>query len=258
MKEIHRLVVKVGTSSLTYPTGNINYRQLSSLCAVLSDIANSGVQIVLVSSGAIAVGVGKIGLDGRPKDVAKRQALAAIGQSELMALYDREFSQYFRKISQVLLTKDDIENEERKKYLLDAFEALFQYHAIPIVNENDTVSVEEILHGDNDCLSAEVAALIDADALVICSDIEGLYTTDPRTNEDARLIREVLEITPEIEAMAGGTGNEQGTGGMLTKINAAKIATSAGVDTYITSSKDFSFLYDLLEGKGAGTLFHGR
>lgn len=254
-KKINRLVVKVGTSTLTYATGNINFRHLSRLVEVLSDIANSGVQVVLVSSGAIAVGVGKIGLPERPQDVPGRQAAAAVGQSELMFLYDKLFSEYSKIPAQMLLTANDMKDEERRGHLLNTFEKLLEYRSLPIVNENDSVSVEEIIHGDNDCLSAEVAALIGADALVILTDIDGLYDGDPHRNADAKRICVVEEITPEIEAMAGGAGSNRGTGGMMTKLNAAKIATVAGVDTYVINGTPADNLYALLEGADIGTLF---
>lgn len=254
-KKINRLVVKVGTSTLTYATGNINFRHLSRLVEVLSDIANSGVQVVLVSSGAIAVGVGKIGLPERPQDVPGRQAAAAVGQSELMFLYDKLFSEYSKIPAQMLLTANDMKDEERRGHLLNTFEKLLEYRSLPIVNENDSVSVEEIIHGDNDCLSAEVAALIGADALVILTDIDGLYDGDPHRNADAKRICVVEEITPEIEAMAGGAGSNRGTGGMMTKLNAAKIATAAGVDTYVINGTPADNLYALLEGADIGTLF---
>ena len=254
-KKIHRLVVKVGTSSLTYATGNINFRRLSRLVEVLSDISNSGIQVILVSSGAIAVGVGKLGLMERPTDVPGRQAAAAVGQSELMSLYDRLFSGYSKITSQMLLTASDIEDPERKGHLVNTFEKLLAFASLPIVNENDSVSVEEIIHGDNDCLSAEVAALVGADALVILTDIDGLYDSDPRENPQARRISVVREITPEIEAVAGGAGSARGTGGMATKLRAAKIATAAGVDTYVINGTPCDNLYALLEGRDLGTLF---
>lgn len=254
-KQIKRLVVKVGTSTLTYATGNINFRRLSRLVEVLSDISNAGVQVVLVSSGAIAVGVGKLGLPERPADVPGRQAAAAVGQSELMFLYDKLFSEYSKITSQMLLTGSDLADEERRSHLLNTFEKLLAFGSLPIVNENDSVSVEEIIHGDNDCLSAEVAALIGADALVILTDIDGLYDGNPKKNPDARRISVVEEITPEIEAMAGGAGSARGTGGMTTKIHAAKIATAYGVDTYVINGTPCDNLYALLEGRDIGTLF---
>ena len=254
-KPIHRLVVKVGTSTLTYAAGNINYRRLSRLVEVLSDISNSGVQLVLVSSGAIAVGVGKLGLPARPTDVPGRQAAAAVGQSELMFLYDKFFSEYSKVTSQMLLTGSDMEDPERRGHLVNTFEKLLSFGSLPIVNENDSVSVEEIVHGDNDCLSAQVAALIGADALAILTDIDGLYDGDPRKDPRARRIAVVEEITPEIAAAAGGAGSERGTGGMATKLRAAQIATAAGVDTYVLSGTPSDNLYALLEGRDIGTLF---
>ena len=254
-KTIRRLVVKVGTSTLTYATGNINFRRLGRLVETLSDVANSGVQVVLVSSGAIAVGVGKLGLPARPADIPGRQAAAAVGQSELMFLYDKLFSEYSKTPAQMLLTGSDIADPERRAHLVNTFEQLLSFGALPIVNENDSVSVEEILHGDNDFLSAEVAALIGADALVILTDIDGLYDSDPRENPQARRISVVDAITPEIEAMAGGAGSARGTGGMTTKLRAAKLATAAGADTYIINGASCENLYTLLEGRDIGTLF---
>ncbi len=254
-KQIKRLVVKVGTSTLTYTTGNINFRRLSRLVEVLSDISNSGIQVVLVSSGAIAVGVGKLGLKERPADIPGRQAAAAVGQSELMFLYDKLFSEYSKVTSQMLLTGEDMAAADRRSHLVNAFEKLLEFGTLPIVNENDSVSVEEIIHGDNDCLSAEVAALIGADALVILTDIDGLYDGNPRENPKARRISVVKEITPEIEAMAGGAGSKRGTGGMMTKIRAAQIATEAGVDTYVINGTPCDNLYGMLEGRDIGTLF---
>ena len=254
-KPIKRLVVKVGTSTLTYATGNINFRRLQRLVEVLSDISNAGVQVVLVSSGAIAVGVGKLGLPERPSDVPGRQAAAAVGQSELMFLYDKFFSEYSKITSQMLLTGSDVDDPERRGHLVNTFEKLLSFGSLPIVNENDSVSVEEIVHGDNDCLSAQVAALIHADALAILTDIDGLYDGNPRENPQAKRIVVVEEITPEIVAMAGGAGSERDTGGMSTKLRAAQIATAAGVDTYVLSGTPCDNLYALMEGQDIGTLF---
>lgn len=254
-KQIKRLVVKVGTSSLTYATGNINFRRISSLVEVLSDISNSGVEVVLVSSGAIAVGVGKLGLRERPKDVPGRQAAAAVGQCELMFLYDKLFSEYGKVTAQMLLVGSDVHDEQRRAHLIHTMDTLLDLRTIPIINENDSVSVEELISGDNDCLSAEVAALVGADALVILTDIDGLYDGNPRENPRAQRISVVEEITPEIEAMAGGAGSARGTGGMATKIAAAKIATAAGVDAYIINGTPCENLYAMLEGRDIGTLF---
>lgn len=254
-KQIKRLVVKVGTSSLTYATGNINFRRISHLVEVLSDISNSGVEIILVSSGAIAVGVGKLGLHERPKDVPGRQAAAAVGQCELMFLYDKLFSEYGKITAQMLLVGSDVHDEQRRAHLINTMDKLLEVHTIPIINENDSVSVEELISGDNDCLSAEVAALTGADALVILTDIDGLYDGNPRENPKAHRISVVEKITPAIEAMAGGAGSDRGTGGMATKIAAAKIATAAGVDTYIINGTPCDNLYAMLEGRDIGTLF---
>lgn len=253
-----RVVVKVGTSTLTHDTGLVNIRRIESLVKVLADIKNSGKEIVLVSSGAIAVGVGKLGLQTRPADTPSKQAVAAIGQCELMYMYDKLFSEYNHTVAQVLLTRDVIECSERKENCMNAFEHLLAMNAVPIVNENDTISVEEIEFGDNDTLSAIVAVLCHADALVIMSDIDGLYDADPRKAPDAKLIRRVDEIDEGIASLAGGAGSSRGTGGMLTKLHAAKIACPGGVDMAIINGKRPENLYDLFAGKQLGTHFAAR
>ena len=252
-----RLVVKVGTSSLTYETGLINIRQVEQLCRVLADLKNSGRDIILVSSGSIAVGTAKLGLDGRPRTIPGKQAAAAVGQCELMYLYDKHFIEYHHKIAQVLLTRDVIENPQRKRNVQNTFESLLHMGVIPIVNENDTVATEEIEFGDNDTLSAIVASLTGADGLVILSDIDGLYTKNPAEHPDAELIRCVPAITPDIEKMAGGAGSSRGTGGMLTKLAAAKIALEAGCLMAIVNGSRLQNLADLVEGRPAGTIFGG-
>lgn len=254
-RHFNRLVVKLGTSSLTHATGKVDIRHVSQLVRVLSDIANSGVQIALVSSGAIAVGVGKLGLKQRPKDTPGRQAAAAVGQCELMFMYDKLFSEYGHTVGQMLLTKQDVDDPKRHFNLVNSFEKLFEMGAIPIVNENDCVAVEEIVYGDNDCLSAVVATLIKADRLIILSDIDGLYSADPSKDPAAELIREVRKIDDSIIAFAGGAGSERGTGGMVTKIHAAQIAAEAGIDTVVMNSSPADRLYDAAEGKSTGTLF---
>ncbi len=254
-KNAKKIVVKIGSSSLTYDTGLINMRRIESLCKLLSDIHNSGKQVILVSSGAIAVGTAKLGLRVYPKTTAERQAAAAVGQSELMYLYDKFFSEYNHKIAQVLLTREDIENPKRKHNVENTFSQLQQWGAIPIVNENDTVSVEEIEIGDNDTLSAIVASLTQADGLILMSDIDGLYDANPNTDPTAKLIPVVEKIDESIERMAGGAGTKVGTGGMATKIAAAKIATKAGCAMCIMNSNDLTKIYDLLDGKQVGTLF---
>lgn len=254
-KDIKRIVVKVGTSTLTYDTGKINIRRMSKLAQVLSDLKNAGIEIVLVTSGAIGVGVGKLGLKERPMDTPGRQAAATVGQCELMFLYDKFFGEYGNITGQLLVTKDDFDNEERHSNLHNAFMKLFEYGAIPIVNENDSVAVDEIVFGDNDSLSAHVAEIVDADTLIILSDIDGLFSANPREDENAVLIHVVDEITDDILAIAGGSGTSRGTGGMITKLHAAQIASAAGIDTVVMNGSDPEEIYKLLDGRQIGTLF---
>ncbi len=258
LKNAKRIVFKVGTSTLTYSTGKTNIRRLAKLVSILSDLHNEGREIVLVTSGAIGVGVGKLGLKERPTDTPGRQAAACIGQCELMFMYDKFFSEYSHTIGQLLITKSDVENDERRNNLINVFNKMLDYGTIPIVNENDSVAVEEIVYGDNDSLSAIVAKLIGADALVILTDTEGLFSGNPREDIDARLIPIVDEITPEIKALAGDAGSNRGTGGMITKLNAAEISTNAGIDTVIMSGTDPKDIYKLFDGRHAGTFFIGR
>jgi len=251
-------VVKVGTSTLTYENGRVNLRRMEGLCRALADLQNSGKKLVLVSSGAIGVGMGKLGLTSRPSETERKQALAAVGQCELMFLYDKFFGEYNQTVAQVLLTAGVVHDERGKQNVQNTFEELLAMGAIPIVNENDTVETSELEgqnFGDNDTLSAVVAALISADFLVILTDIDGLYDRDPRKDPSARLIPRVREITPEIEALAGGAGSSRGTGGMATKLRAAKIAGSAGIPCAVVSGSDMQNIYALLDGKPAGTLF---
>lgn len=250
-----RIVVKVGTSTLTYETGLIHIRRVEKFVKVLSDLKNSGKQVVLVTSGAIGVGAGKLGLAEKPRGIPEKQAAAAVGQSELMQIYDSAFSLYNHTVAQILLTKDIVESAERRTHVTNTFEQLLTRNVIPVVNENDTVAVEEIEFGDNDTLSAIVAELVRADALVIMSDIEGLYDENPRKNPDAKLIPVVPEIDGAIETMASGTGSRRGTGGMITKIHAAKIATRAGIDMAIISGENPYNLYKLFDGEPVGTHF---
>lgn len=254
-KDIKRIVVKVGTSTLTYDTGKINIRRMSKLAQVLSDLKNAGIEIVLVTSGAIGVGVGKLGLKERPYDTPGRQAAATVGQCELMFLYDKFFGEYGNITGQLLVTKDDFDNEERHRNLHNAFMKLFEYGALPIVNENDSVAVDEIVFGDNDSLSAHVAEIVDADTLIILSDIDGLFSANPREDENAVLIHVVDEITDDILALAGGSGTSRGTGGMITKLHAAQIASAAGIDTVVMNGSDPEEIYKLLDGRQIGTLF---
>lgn len=252
-----RIVIKVGTSTLTHPTGQTNLRRMAELARVISDLLNAGSEVVLVSSGAIGVGAGKLGLRGRPGDTPGRQAAASVGQCELMFIYDKLFGEYGHTVAQLLVTKSDFDDEERRGNLLNTFERLLEYGALPVVNENDSVAVEEIVYGDNDCLSAHVARLLGADLLIILTDCEGLYDRDPGRHADARLIPVVAAVTPEIEAQAGGAGSALGTGGMLTKLHAARIAAGAGIDTVVAAGEPMTNLYDILDGKSVGTLFLG-
>ncbi len=257
-KEIKRIVVKVGTSTLTYDTGKINLRRMSKLAQVLSDLKNAGVEIALVTSGAIGVGVGKLGLKERPHDTPGRQAAATVGQCELMFLYDKFFGEYGNITGQLLVTKDDFDDEERHRNLHNSFMKLFEYGAIPVINENDSVAVDEIVFGDNDSLSAHVAKIVDADLLIILTDIDGLFSANPREDENAVLIHSVDAITDEILALAGGSGTSRGTGGMITKLHAAQIATAAGIDTVVMNGSDPEEIYKLLDGRQIGTLFKAQ
>ena len=231
IKDAQRIVVKVGTSTLTYDTGKVNLRRMDKLAQVISDLRNSGIEVALVTSAAIAVGVGKLGLPARPKDIPSRQAVATVGQCELMFMYDKLFSEYGNTIGQLLITRSDFESDERRANLSNSFEKLFEFGAIPVINENDSIAVEEIVFGDNDTLSAMVAKLVNADALIILSDIDGLYSGNPREDENAYLIPVVEEISDELMAIADTKGSTRGTGGMVTKLHAAQIATEAGIDT---------------------------
>lgn len=257
-----RIVVKVGTSTLAHPGGRLNIRRVELLCKVLSDLKNAGCEVVLVSSGAIGMGVGKLGLSGRPEDMPGKQAAAAVGQCELMYTYDKLFSEYNHTVAQILLTAEDIQDKRRSGYVHDTLEKLLGWGALPIVNENDAVAIDEIgIHttiGENDSLSAIVAKLIKADTLVLLSDINGLYTADPRSDPNATLIPEVRAITEDILSLAGGTGSALGSGGMATKLKAAQIATEAGIDMVIANGDNPEALYALLEGKSIGTRFVGR
>ena len=257
-----RVVIKVGTSTLAHSTGRLHIRRVELLCKVLSDIKNAGHQVVLVSSGAIGMGVGKLGLPGRPKDMPGKQAAAAVGQCELMYTYDKLFSQFSHVVAQVLLTADDIHDARRSQHVQDALEQLLQWGALPIINENDAVSIDEIgIHttiGENDSLSAIVAKLIKADLLILLSDIDGLYTADPKKDPAATRIPCVEAITPDILALAGDAGSALGSGGMATKLRAAQIAMEAGVDMIITNGERPEDLYDLFDGKSVGTRFVGN
>lgn len=253
-----RIVVKVGSSTLAHATGRVNIRHMEKLVKVLSDLKNAGNEIILVSSGAIAMGVGKLNLPARPSDMPGKQACAAVGQCELMDTYDRLFSQYNHTVAQVLLTGEDVENAERRCNFENTMERLLQLHVLPVINENDTIATAEIMVGDNDTLGAIVATTVHADLLVLLSDINGLYTADPRKDSTAKMIPVVEKITPEIEALAGGSGSVIGTGGMQTKVRAAKIVTAAGCDMVIMNGENTDLLYDLVEGASVGTRFLGQ
>ena len=255
IKEVKRIVVKVGTSSLTYQTGKLNIRRIRKLGEVLSDLLNSGVQVALVSSGAIGVGASKLGLQKRPTDTPGRQAAATVGQCELMFMYDKVFSEFGHTVGQLLITRSDVENAERRENLINCFEKLFEYGAIPIINENDSVAVEEIVYGDNDNLSAQVARLVGADTLVILSDIDGFFSANPAEDENAVLIPLVEKIDDTLLHMAGPSVSHLGTGGMATKLGAAKLATEAGIDTVIMNGSNPEDIYRLLDGRQVGTHF---
>ncbi|MGI6654125.1 MAG: glutamate 5-kinase [Christensenellales bacterium] len=250
-----RVVVKVGTSTLTYPTGRARIREMEELVRVLCEMMNSGIQVALVTSGAIGVGMGKMGLTERPKDTASKQAAATIGQCELMYLYDRMFSEYSHKVGQLLITKADVDDDGRRANLIATFDKLFAWGVIPIINENDAVAVDEIVYGDNDSLSAIVAALVHADALIILSDIDGLYDADPRKHPDARRIPVVHAIDDRVRALAGDKGSALGTGGMETKIRAAEIAGTAGIPTWVLNGTPPTNIYRLIDGEDVGTRF---
>ena len=256
-------MVKVGTSTLTNEQGKSNLRTMEKLAMTLADIQNMGNEVVLVSSGAIAVGANKMRLAERPTEMRMKQAAAAVGQCENMFLYDKFFGYYGKTVAQILLNAEDIGQEEKKENLSNTFEALLEKDIIPIVNENDSVSYTEIesedkLFGDNDMLSAVVAVLCDADLLVILSDIDGFYSKDPRFYKDAELISRIDEINDEIYKLAGGAGSRRGTGGMRTKLQAAELATSQGIHTLVANGKDPEVLYQVVDGKKVGTLFSAK
>lgn len=249
-----RIVIKVGTSTLTHKTGKTNIARMEKLVSVLADLHNMGHEVVLVSSGAVEIGASKLGLKARPTLTKDLQAAAAVGQGELMFLYDKMFGEYGVIVSQLLFTTDALKREEGRHHLIDTFNQLIAFGAIPIVNENDSVSVEELINGDNDRLSAIVATLIDADLLIMLTDTDGLYDSNPAENKNAKLIETVEKITHEIETMAGGAGR-RGTGGFLTKIKAAKIATGYGIPVIVMNGDRPSKIYKILEGRGTATRF---
>ena len=256
-----RVVVKVGTSTLTHDTGRLNLHNMEHLARTLSDLEGMGHEIVLVSSGAIAIGTAKLGLPERPTELRDKQAVAAVGQCMMMHLYDKLFGEYNRVVAQILLTGEDVDAPVRAEHLRNTFASLLERGVIPVVNENDSVSSAEIetgqckVLGDNDTLSAMVSRLCSADLLVLLSDIDGLYDADPRTHPDAKLIHHVEAVTPELRAMAGGAGTWRGTGGMTTKLNAAQLCLEAGIDMVIANGSKMEALYDIVAGHDVGTRF---
>ena len=250
-----RIVVKVGTSTLAHSTGRLNIRHTEELVKVLSDLKNAGHEVILVSSGAIGMGVGKLSLSARPTDMSSKQACAAVGQCELMYTYDRLFNAYNHTVAQILLTGVDVEHTDRRGNFQTTLNRLLELGALPIINENDSISTVEIAVGDNDTLSAVVAATTRAELLILLSDIDGLYDSDPHKNPDAKLIHEVSEIDEKILSLAGGSGSELGTGGMVTKLHAAQIATEAGCEMVIANGWNPDLLYGIVEGEPIGTRF---
>jgi len=255
LKDVTRIVVKVGTSTLTHSTGLLNLKRIEKIVRQLADVHNQGIEIVLVTSGAIGAGMGKLGLKARPKTMPEKQAAAAVGQGTLIHMYEKFFSEYGKTIAQILLTKEDIVDEERYSNARNTFFMLLSQGVIPIVNENDAVVTDEIRVGDNDTLSAMVTNLIEADLLIILSDIDGLYDSNPRTNPDAKIIYNVTKITDEIKTFAEGAGSSLGTGGMATKIKAAEIVVTENASMIIAEGSEPNIISDILEGREIGTLF---
>ena len=253
-----RIVIKIGTSTLAHRTGNLNIKLVEALCKTIADIKNAGHEIILVSSGAIGMGVGKLSLKERPHDVPGKQAVAAVGQCELMYTYDKLFSEYNHTVAQILLTASDFADETRHSNFSNTIYRLLELGALPIINENDTVATEELGIGDNDTLAAYVAVSVKADLLILLSDIDGLYTENPAHNPNARLIPVVRAVTEETERLAGGSESGLGTGGMTTKLRAAKIVTAAHMDMVIANGKNPTILYDIMDGKSVGTKFCRR
>ena len=250
-----RIVVKIGTSTLAHPSGHLNIRRVETLCKIMSDIKNAGHEVILVSSGAIGMGVGKLGLRQRPTDIPSKQAAAAVGQCELMYTYDKLFSEYHHTVAQLLITRDDTANEKRHNNFINTLNRLLELGTLPIINENDTIATDEIVIGDNDTLAAIVAQSIQADLLVLLSDIDGLYTADPHKDENAVLISRVNKVDEKILTLAGVSSTTQGTGGMVTKLHAAEICLSCGCDMVIANGSRPENLYDILDGKAVGTMF---
>ncbi len=250
-----RVVIKIGTSTLTHATGNLNIRRVEALCKAISDVKNAGNEVILVSSGAIGMGVGKLGLRERPSDVPTKQAAAAVGQCELMYFYDKIFGEYHHIVAQLLITGEDIASHTRHENFRNTLNRLLALGALPIINENDTVGTKEIVIGDNDTLAAIVAESVQADLLILLSDIDGLYTADPRKDPNARLLHRITHLDDSVRALAGGCGSSRGTGGMVTKLQAAQICMDCGCDMVIANGNNPDNLYAILEGKDVGTRF---
>ena len=250
-----RLVVKIGTSTLAHPSGHLNIRRVETLCKIMSDIKNAGHEVILVSSGAIGMGVGKLGLRQRPTDIPSKQAAAAVGQCELMYTYDKLFGEYHHTVAQLLITKDDTVNAKRRSNFINTLNRLLELGVLPIINENDTIATDEIVIGDNDTLGAIVAQSVQAELLILLSDIDGLYTADPHKDENALLLHQVDEINDEILSLAGVSSTTQGTGGMVTKLHAAEICLASGCEMVIANGNRPENLYDILDGKAVGTRF---
>lgn len=250
-----RIVIKIGTSTLAHPTGHLNIRRVEQLCKIMSDIKNAGHELILVSSGAIGMGVGKLGLRERPKDIPSKQAAAAVGQCELMYTYDKLFSEYHHTVAQLLITGDDTTNDTRRFNFTNTLNRLLELGALPIINENDTVATDEIVIGDNDTLAAIVARSVHAEMLILLSDIDGLYTADPHTHPEAALLHHVARVDDHIREIAGISSSTQGTGGMVTKLHAADICLGCGCKMVIANGNNPGNLYDILEGKTVGTTF---
>ena len=250
-----RIVIKIGTSTLAHPTGHLNIRRVEQLCKIMSDIKNAGHEVILVSSGAIGMGVGKLGLRERPTDIPTKQAAAAVGQCELMYTYDKLFSEYHHTVAQLLITGADTKNAHRHQNFTNTLNRLLQLGALPIINENDTVGTKEIVIGDNDTLAAIVAQSVHADLLILLSDIDGLYTADPHTHPDAVLLHRITKVDDTVRELAGVSSTEQGTGGMVTKLQAAEICLGCGCNMVIANGNNPDNLYAILDGKEIGTLF---
>lgn len=253
-----RIVVKIGTSTLTHSTGQLNIRRVEALCKTMSDIRNAGHEVILVSSGAIGMGVGKLGLRQRPQDIPTKQAAAAVGQCELMYIYDKLFSEYHHTVAQLLITADNLTSETRHANFTNTLNRLLELGALPIINENDTVATDEIVIGDNDTLAALAARSVGADLLVLLSDIDGLYTADPHSDPNAKLLPVVNRVDEDIRKLAGVSSTAQGTGGMITKLRAAEICLECGCEMVITNGNNPANLYDIVDGRNVGTRFTGR